>query len=146
MRDPYYFDNQKLSFAIIEAFGNIEVEEKQKQVIFVLINILKTDKDGEVRNYATYSLANMGVLAKDAIKPLIEAGKTDPYQPVRIGSIRALVKIAPSQLETIQTLISVQKDPYRTVRNLGINYLSEVLRNIDSDVLDRSLIPVIPWR
>ncbi|NEQ38674.1 MAG: PBS lyase [Okeania sp. SIO3I5] len=132
-------DNQELRFAILEAFGKIELGEKRKQVISVLINILKTDKDEEVRNYVTYSLADMGILAKDAIKPLIEAGKTDRSQLVRVGSIRALVKIAPSELETIQTLIDAQQDPNQYVRDLGIDYLSEVLINVDSDVLDKAL-------
>lgn len=132
-------ETPKIRIVYMKALRNINKEEKRKQIVFVLIDILKTDKDGDVRTYATHSLADMNVLAKDAINPLIEVSKTDPYQHARIGSILALVKIAPSQLETIQTLISVQTDSNRSVRNVGINSLSEVLRNIDYDVLDEAL-------
>ena len=140
-------DNQELRFAILEALGKImgkiELGEKRREVIAVLINLLKTDTDEEVRNYVTYSLADMGRLAKDAINALIEAAKykTDSYQPqpVRVGSIRALKAIAPYQLKTIQTYIDVQQDPNQYVRNLAVDYLSDILRNIDSDVLDQAL-------
>ena len=132
-------DNQELRFAILEALGKIELGEKRREVIAVLINLLKTDTDEEVRNYVTYSLADMGILAKDAIDALIEAAKTDSSQKVRIGSIRALSRIAPYQLKTIQTYIDVQQDPNQFVRNRAVNYLSDILRNIDSDVLDQAL-------
>ncbi|MCL2923329.1 MAG: HEAT repeat domain-containing protein [Trichodesmium sp. MAG_R04] len=132
-------DNQELRFAILEALGKIELGGKRREVIAVLINLLKTDTDEEVRNYVTYSLADMGILAKDAINALIEAAKTDSSQKVRVGSIRALKTIAPYQLKTIQTYIDVQQDPNQYVRNLAVDYLSDILRNIDSDVLDQAL-------
>ncbi|MDT9338956.1 HEAT repeat domain-containing protein [Trichodesmium erythraeum 21-75] len=132
-------DNQELRFAILEALGKIELGGKRREVIAVLINLLKTDTDEEVRNYVTYSLADMGILAKDAIDALIEAAQTDSSQKVRVGSIRALKTIAPYQLKTIQTYIDVQQDPNQYVRNLAVDYLSDILRNIDSDVLDQAL-------
>ena len=131
-------DNQELRFAILEALGKIELGGKRREVIAVLINLLKTDTDEEVRNYVTYSLADMGILAKDAIDALIEAAKKD-VQLVRVGSIRALSRIAPDQLKTIQTYIDVQQDPNQVFRNLAVDYLSDILKNIDSDVLDQAL-------
>lgn len=133
--------NQKLRLAVVKAFafGKIEIGQKAKQVVNLFINILKTEQNDEIRDYAALFLGNMGVVAQDAINPLVEVIKKDPYQPARLTSIKAVVQIAPSRLETVQTLISAQNDSNQLVRNFAIGYLSEILRNMDSDLLSQGL-------
>lgn len=138
-------ENQELRIAVVKAFGNIKLEEKSKDVVENLIDILKTDKtnknNNEIRFRAAISLGQMGEVAKEAIDPLVDAVKTDPVQQVRAASVEALVKIAPSELKTVQTLIKAQQDRDQYVPDFARDKLSDILgnRKIDSGFLNQAL-------
>lgn len=134
-------ENEELRLAVIKAFafGEIEIGQEAKQIVDLFTNIFKNEQNDEIRDYAAVFLGNMGEEAQDAIKPLMKAIKKDPYQPAQLSSIKALVKIAPSRLETIQCLIIAQNDSNQLVRHFAIDNLSELLINIDSDILSQAL-------
>jgi HEAT repeat protein len=110
--------------AAVKALGKIGASAEG--VLPALIEALKSDKDGEVRNEVVDQLQKMGPAAKDAVPALIGALKDDD-EATRWDACEALQAIGSDAKAAVPALIEALKDPVGNVRR----HAAEALKAID---------------
>lgn len=90
-----------------------------------LSEVIRVEKDGEVRRELAVALGRFGKLSRPAVVPLTEVLK-DPSAPTRAAAAEALGRIGPDARPAAQALIPLLKDPDRTARQAAAFALGRV--------------------
>ncbi|MBY0522748.1 MAG: HEAT repeat domain-containing protein [Gemmataceae bacterium] len=120
--------------AMVESI--VKLEPEPKQLVSVLLEVLKRDPEQGVRAAALAGLGGMGAMGKDAIAPLVAmqkagttAGAKDGNDPgdLRRLTMEALAKLGPDPKEMVPLLIdSVRRDKSYGVRMAAVRILGEI--------------------
>jgi hypothetical protein len=90
-----------------------------QEAVTPLRELLKNDKNVNVRRAAAEALGNIGRDLDKTIPDLIRAMKSDPAEPVKIAAILALGKIGPEARAALPELRPIAQDRKKENRRLS---------------------------
>lgn len=128
-KDNRDLDPQGVRRTILGALSRIDPDPKE--LVPILTNALKSDRDGQVRNQAITLLSQMGVPAKPAIPTMLEVHKsiTGPGDPqgLRRAIVVAIGRIETDPKESVPLytqVLKVERDP--AARLAGVQAIGNI--------------------